>query len=138
VDRPSGPGIPPSSDDARWEVVQDGAGLGAWERAWRGGDGPPGVFRSGLLDHDSVAVLAARAGGGIVAGAALNRSSSVVGISNFFTKGLDGSVCWSGCLALARPLFPDSTFVGFESGPALVAAQAHGFETVGPLRVWIR
>jgi hypothetical protein len=129
--------VPPSPDDARWEVVHDGAGLAAWERAC-GNDGPPGVFRSELLDHDPVTVLAARASGGVVAGAVLNRNSRVIGISNFFTRDSAGAASWSGCLALAATLFPGSTFVGYESGQRLVAAQAYGFDTVGPLRVWIQ
>jgi hypothetical protein len=128
---------PPSSDGAGWEVVQDGAGLAAWERAWAGSDRPPGVFRPELLDQDPVTVVAACVGGGVVAGAVLNRSSMVVGISNFFTRD-SGAASWAGCLALAATLFPRSTFVGYESGQRLVAAQTHGFEAVGPLRVWIR
>jgi hypothetical protein len=53
-----GTAIPPIRDGSRWEVVRDGDGLAAWERAWRGNDGPPGVFRTEILDHDSVSVLA--------------------------------------------------------------------------------
>jgi hypothetical protein len=119
-------------------VVHDEAGLAGWERAWRGSDGPPGVFRTELLDHDSVTVLVACTGGDVVAGAVLNRSSTLVGVSNFFTREPGGAVSWSGCLALAATLFPGSTFVGYESGQRLLAARAHGFDTVGPLRVWIQ
>jgi hypothetical protein len=129
--------IPPSPDRARWQVVRDGAGLAEWERAWGSNEGPPGVFRTEILDHDSVSVLAARAGGVVVAGAVVNRTSRVVGVSNFFTRDPCGAATWSGCLALAATLFPGSTFVGYESGQTLVAAQTHGFDTVGPLRVWI-
>jgi hypothetical protein len=129
--------IPPSPDAARWEVVHDGDGLAAWEQAWRGNDGPPGVFRTELLDHDSVTVLAARCGDRVVAGAVLSRGSSVVGISNFFTADPFASASWAGCLALAGTLLPGSTFVGYGSGHELVAARTHGFETMGPLRVWI-
>ena len=121
----------------RWERVRTPGGLATWEQAWRGGDGPAGVFRAELLDHDSVAVLAARIGELVVAGAVLNRSSTVVGISNFFAEPRATSAGWSGCLALAGALYPASTFVGYESGDGLVAARSHGFETVGPLRVWV-
>jgi hypothetical protein len=131
------PGIPPRPGETRWEVVHDVTGFAAWERAWRGNDGPPDVFRAELLDHDSVTVLAALAGGGVVAGAVLNRSSRVIGISNFFTRD-PGGASWSGCLALAAGLFPGSTFVGYGSGPTLVAARSQNLDTVGPLRVWIR
>jgi hypothetical protein len=130
--------IPPCPDVTRWEVVRDEDGLAAWERAWRGAEGPAGVFRTELLEHDPVSVLAVRAGSGVVAGAVLNRSSDVVGISNFFTRDPGGAANWSGCLALASTFFPGCTFVGYESGPTLVAARTVGFDVVGPLRVWIR
>jgi hypothetical protein len=129
--------IPPRPARSRWEVVHDGDGLATWEQAWRDNDGPTGVLRAQLLDHDSVTVLVARAGGGVVGGANPNRSSRVVGISNFFTEDPVASASWLGCLALAGTRFPGSTFVGYESGHKLVAARNHGFETVGPLRVWI-
>jgi hypothetical protein len=96
------------------------------------------MFRTEVLDHDAVTVLAARVGDDVVAGAVLNRSSSTVGISNFFARDSGGAASWSGCLALAATLFPESTFVGYESGPTLVAARSQGFDTVGPLRAWIR
>jgi hypothetical protein len=130
--------IAPRPASPRWEVVSDRDGLAAWDQAWRGSDDPPGMFRTELLDHDAVTVLAARVGDDVVAGAVLNRSSSAVGISNFFARDSGVAASWSSCLALAATLFPESTFVGYESGQTLVAAQAHGFETVGPLRVWIR
>jgi hypothetical protein len=132
-----GTAVPPRPDDTSCEVVHDRVGLAAWERAWGGNEGPPGVFRAGLLDHDSVSVLATRRSDRVVAGAVLNRSSRVVGISNFFTHDPDGAVSWSGCLALAGTLFLGSTFVGYESDHTLVAARTQGFEAVGPLRVWI-
>jgi hypothetical protein len=129
--------IPSGLASPRWEVVHDRDGLAAWEQAWRGSDGPPGVFHTELLDNDAVTVLAARAGDDVVGGAVLNRSSTVVGVSNFFTRDPCGAATWSGCLALAATLFPGSTFVGYESGHTLVAARTQGFEAVGPLRVWI-
>jgi hypothetical protein len=128
---------PPEGAFPRWERVRTPGGLATWEQAWRGGDGPPGVFRAELLDDDSVAVLAARSGERVVAGAILNRSSTVVGISNFFAEPHVTSAGWSGCLTLAGALYPASTFVGYESGDGLLAARNHGFETVGPLRVWV-
>jgi hypothetical protein len=122
----------------RWEVVRTPSDLDAWEQAWVGGAGPTGIFGAELLDNDSVAVLAARANERVVAGAILNRSATVVGISNFFAESGVASAGWSGCLTLAGSLFPEATFVGYESGDRLVDVRHHGFETVGPLRVWIR
>jgi len=121
-----------------WGLVRDLEDFAAWFQAWRGEEGPTDVFRADVLDHDSVAVLAARSGDRIVAGAIATRSSKVVGISNFFAKEVNASESWSGCLALARSLFASSTFVGYESGDQLAAAQRVGFQIAGPIRVWIR
>lgn len=121
----------------RWERVRTPDGLARWEQAWRRGGDPAGIFRAELLDHEAVAVLAARTGERVVAGAILNHSSTAVGISNFFAEPHAISAGWSGCLALAGALYPESTFVGYETGAGLIAALSHGFETVGPLRVWV-
>jgi hypothetical protein len=121
-----------------WELVRDLEDFAAWVEAWRGEEVPTEVLRADVLDHDSVAVLAARSDDRIVAGAIATRSSNVVGISNFFAKENITSATWSGCLALARSLFPSSTFVGYECGDELAAAQRVGFQIAGPLRVWIR
>jgi hypothetical protein len=130
--------LPRTALDPRWEVVHERTTFALWETAWRGDDGPSGVLLGDLLDYDSVAVLAGRSGDRVVAGAVLNRSAAVVGISNFFTSADAGSVSWASCLALAGRLFPGSIFVGYESGDALDAARTQGFESASPLRVWIQ
>jgi hypothetical protein len=123
--------------DRWWGLVRDVDDLASWEQAWRKEDGPAGIFRAELLDNDSVAILAARQGDRIVAGAVLNRSATVVGISNFFADPGVDSASWSGCLSLADRLFPAARFVGYESGDGLVAARGSGFDTAGRLRIWI-
>ena len=134
--RPSHGQRHPERSDERWELVGDKGSLASWEEAWRGDDGPTDVVRSDLLEDDSVAIMGVRNGDRFIAGAVLHRSSAVVGISNLFADPAVGSG-WSGCLTLAEELFPAATFVGYESGDALVAARSHGFEDAGPLRVWI-
>lgn len=129
--------LQPPATGPHWDLVRDADGLATWEQAWRGDDGPPGVFRAELLDHESVALLAARTSDHVVAGAILNRSSDVVGISNFFTDARVASAGRAGCLAFAGTLHPGSTFVGYESGDALDAARTHDFETAGSVRVWL-
>ena len=120
-----------------WTRVLDRDGLSAWEAAWRGDDGPTGLFRADLLDRESVAVLALYAADLLVAGAVLNRSSTVVGVSNVFAAPGSDADAWAGCVAYAASIFPEVPIVGYESGDALVAAGDHGFATAGPLRVWI-
>ena len=95
------------------------------------------MFRAELLDHDSVAVLAAYRGDAVVAGAILNRSAMVVGISNVFVVPGEDLVPWPRCLAFAGELFVDKPVVGYESGASLLQAERNGFQTAGPLRVWI-
>jgi hypothetical protein len=129
---------PAPSAGPQWEVVLDAPSLAAWGEAWRGDNGPANLFRLELLDHPSVVVLAARSLGRVVAGAIVNRSASVVGISNLFAGSGITSTTWSRCIALVASLFPASTFVGYESGAELAAALLNDFEQVGPLRVWIR
>ena len=124
--------------DPRWMVVRNIEAFTAWEQAWRGPDGPPGVLRADLLRTKAVTLLAAEIDERIVGGAVLSRSAEVVGISNFFTEDPITAESWQGCLALVNALFPGVTLVGYESGDALDVAQTHGFEAVGPLQVWVR
>lgn len=131
-------GLRRSVTSPRWAKVGDADAFAAWETAWRGHDGPPGVLLVDLLGHDSVSVLAASDGDRVVAGAVLNRSTEVVGITNFFADPGIARASWDGCVSLAAELFPRSILAGYESGSALEDARTSGFEAVGPLRVWIR
>jgi hypothetical protein len=128
----------PITADRSWTVVRDEESFGAWEDAWRGEQGQPEVLSADLLREPSVTVLGAGIENHTAAGAILCRSGAVVGISNFFTNDRTVSIDWQGCLALAASLFPGMTIVGYESGDALRAATKHGFDAVGPLRVWVR
>jgi hypothetical protein len=120
-----------------WGRVDDARVLMAWERAWTESGTPIGLFRPALLDRLDVVVLGGSIDETIVAGAVLNRSDTVVGISNVFTTvgGIDE--LWTGCLAAVGRHVPDTPIVGYESGAALDAARRHGFGPLGPLRVWI-
>jgi len=120
-----------------WARVRDASELAAWEAAWSGGLGPQGLFREDLLAIDAVAVLVAYEVDRIVAGAVLNCSAEVVGVSNVFSRPGRKHAAWQGCLDLACTLYPAVTMVGYESGADLDIALDHGFETAGPLRVWI-
>jgi hypothetical protein len=124
-------------DGASWQRIVRPDDLAQWEDAWRPVDGPAGLFRAGILDHDWVAVLGAWRDGRIVAGAILSYGPAVVGVTNFFVHPGAGLDPWLGCLALADSVFPGRTLVGYESGDELAEAQRHGFERVGRLRVWI-
>ena len=136
VRRPSDPA--PSAAGGHWTVVRDRETFADWERAWRARDGPLDVLRPALLRSEDTTVLAAWADHRIVGGAALHRSATVLGISNFFSEGSTTAESWQGCLALSDAMFPGVPLVGYLSGSALEVACTHGFEVVGPLRVWLR
>lgn len=137
IHRPASP--PATAPDLAWDVVGGPEALRAWALAWDDGDGDADLFRPGLLDDPSTFVLAGQsAQGRIVAGAVASRSGQVVGISNVFASdgGLD--TAWPVVLEAVHRLFPDVPVVGYEHGEDLEAAVRHGFEPVGPLRVWLR
>ena len=140
IARPPRSGSPGGDAKTGWSVIEDSVAFAEWERAWRGEVGLADVLRPALLAEESVHVLAERDDHDwVVAGAVLNRSSGVVGISNFFVADrADTSASWASCVGIAVALFPGSTLVGYESGAALGVARSHGFDAGGPLRVWIR
>ena len=128
-----------------WSVVGDAEGLAAWVAAWDGGQGYGEIFRTGLLAEPDVALLQARDGDGrVVAGAVANRSAvvaGVVGLSNVFsTEAATGgpAQAWTDAPAAVAHHWPGLPVVGYEHGEDLDAALAQGFDTLGPLKVWVR
>lgn len=136
IHRPAG--APAKASDLVWDVVDDPAALGAWAAAWDDGDGNAGLFRPELLDAPSTFVLAGRSPvGRVTAGAVASRSAQAVGVSNVFA--LDGGpdTAWPLVSGALHRLFPGLPVVGYEHGDTLAAAVRHGFEPVGPLRIWL-
>lgn len=124
--------------DVRWSVVDDVAALRRWAAAWDGGAGHADLFRAELLDDSRIVVIAGDdRHGRLVAGAVANRSVDVVGLSNVFSCDGDLDVAWGTALAAVRALLPGVPVVGYERGAGLEAALVHGFEPLGPLRVWM-
>jgi hypothetical protein len=121
-----------------WSVVTDIDTFAVWERAWRRYDEEGDVLRAGLLDVPAVTVMAELMDDQVIAGAVLNRSSDVVGISNFFAGSHHAAASWESCVAFVITLFPASVLVTYDAGPEVVAAPGHGWVNVGPLRVWLR
>ncbi|OAH13048.1 hypothetical protein [Streptomyces jeddahensis] len=136
IHRPaSAPAVAP---DLAWDVAADPEMLRSWALAWDDGDGNIDLFRPELLDDPAVCVLAGRsADGRIGAGAVACRSDQVVGVSNVFARDGGADVAWPGVLDAVHRLFPTLPVVGYEYGDALAAAVRHGFEPVGPLRIWV-
>jgi len=132
------PGPAPNARDAavRWMPVEGETELTAWETAWDADAAALGLFVPALLREPSVQILGGTVDGAIAAGAIVNRTGDVVGVSNLFTTLGDLAAAWSGCLAYLEDAHPGSAVVGYEAGQALAAARRQGFGSVGALRVW--
>jgi hypothetical protein len=117
-----------------WSVVSTPGELTTWAAA----SGLSHLIRPDLLDNPDVRIL----GRGDSAGAILNRSDSVVGVSNVFTTGADnqtdGTDVWTDVINSASSLFPGLALCGYERGDDLENALKAGFAAVGPLRIWVR
>lgn len=130
---------PALASDFAWDVVGDSATLRAWARAWDDGNGNADLFRPELLDDPATWVIAGQsAEGRVVAGAVASCSNQVVGISNVFALNSGPDAAWPAILNAVNRLFPGLPVVGYEHGDDLASAIRHGFEPVGPLRVWLR
>ena len=120
-----------------WSAIGSQAELRDWEDSWGEVPGGSNFFRPALLDDERVAVLAARSGDRIVAGAIANRSTTVVGLGNVFDVAGDLESAWTAGAATAAALWGDMPIVSYDSGDSLDAAHAAGFEGVGELVVWV-
>ncbi|MFF4243348.1 hypothetical protein ACFYY2_02605 [Streptomyces sp. NPDC001822] len=131
-------GEPAAASDRAWAVADSPAALRAWADAWDEGDGHADLFRPELLDDPATFVLAGRTSDGrTTAGAVASLSENAVGISNVFASEGGPDAAWPCVLAAVHSLFPALPLVGYEHGDALAAAVRHGFEPVGPLRIWL-
>lgn len=129
---------PAIASDLAWDVAGDPDALRAWALAWDGGDGHADLFRPELLHAPETFVLAGRSPDGqVIAGAAASRSGQAVGISNVFALDSGPDAAWPVVLGAVHWLFPTLPVVGYEHGEDLAAAVRHGFEPVGPLRIWL-
>jgi hypothetical protein len=129
---------PTIASDLAWSVADSPDAQRAWALAWDNGGGNADLFRPGLLDDPSTFILAGRSPGGrVVAGAVASRSEQVVGVSNVFALKEGPDAAWPVVLDAVHQLFPTRPVVGYDHGDNLAAAVRHGFEPVGPLRVWI-
>ncbi|MET9763176.1 hypothetical protein ABZ016_29750 [Streptomyces sp. NPDC006372] len=143
IHRPAGAAAPHTAEEASglsWDVVGDPDALRAWALAWADGGEDAGLFRAGLLADPGTYVLSGRParGGRVVAGAVVTRSGQAVGVSNVFARdGHEPDAAWSALPHVLGRLFPTLAVVGYEHGDDLAAALRHGFEQVGPLRVWL-
>lgn len=123
-----------SSMTAGWTVLTGAAQLAQWSLA----HGSSATLTPRVLGNQSVRVLAAWDGTRLAAGAILNLSDGVVGLSNVFaTEGFHNNP-WACVASAAAALFPGGTLMGYEHDGNLARAVAGDFDVVGELRVWVR
>jgi len=85
-----------------------------------------------------VHVLAATDGDDpFAAGAIVNVTAPVAGISNTFSRDADEVRTWRGVTRAAHELVGTMPFVAWEAGDGVMAAVQAGGERLGPLTVWI-
>jgi len=114
-----------------WHEVQTPADLELWSAGHE-----LDIFRPALLESGDLRFYGTGPTGG--AGFALNRSRDVVGVSNVFIGSADVVSVWPDQIAVAAQTYPGLDLVGYELGADLDVAQALGFSSLGPLRVWMR
>jgi hypothetical protein len=119
----------------RWSVIETPAQLEEWESAW-GEATEPGFFRPALLSDPAIALLARYDGGLVTAGAIVNRSRMVIGVSNLFDSDGDLTAAWRTAAATACARWGSMPLVGYASGASLAAAQRAGFTSLGELTIW--
>jgi len=142
--------VPPAHGRAtatqpRWDRIREPSELARWETAWRGEASseprspPARIFPPALLADQTIAVLAAYRDRQIVAGAIVNRTGDVAGLSNVFVRESDPDPdrCWAGCVTAAMDVFPGLPLVGYQAEPRLARMRELGFEILRPLRVWM-
>lgn len=120
--------------------VWQAAELEAWQRAFCDANGHellPRVFLPALLQDDDVAVLRFQLGDSLLAGAIAYRAAGVVGLSNVFAPEHELERAHRAAVHAAARCFPGLPLVSYAHADALIAARAAGFESIGPLRVWI-
>lgn len=138
---PSGPGtVPTAAGDGRpWRRLTTAEEHSAWVRRWARDPEDALILPASLLGEPDVHFLAAEAGDDLyAAGCIVNVTDGVAGVGNLFDADGDAGRAWLGAVSAAADVAGDRPLVAWEAGDGLDAPVAAGFETIGPLTVWIR
>ena len=123
-----------------WRTVRSETDLLLWEMAWAAETATAAtsqIYAASLMSRADVCFLFALADGTPVCGGILNKDGGVIGLSNVFHAGVAPEVAWRGLVREAAVRFPGLPVVGSESGEALAVARRVGFQSMGPLRIWL-
>jgi hypothetical protein len=127
---------PPPPARLTWSAARSAQDVAAFGDAWGGGG--PHPFRPALLEDRRATLLAGRLAGTVVAGAALNDTGPVTGVSNVFGPDPDSAELWAELDAALTAHLGGRPLVGWAGVQDLAGALNRGFSELGPLRVWLR
>jgi hypothetical protein len=102
---------------------------------WREACGLADVLPAALLRDESVRFLQRKRAHAISAGAVLNRSGAVVGLTNLFSTSNPLDEVWGDVAALCGQHFPSCPIVGYQRGRDLDAPINTGFTDLAALGV---
>lgn len=122
------------ADGRRWHRVISTDEMHDWARAWAADPDDAAILTPALLAEPGVFVLATEH---LEAGAIVNLTGSVAGVSNVFDRGGDHGRAWREAVGAAGSVARRLPLVGWDAGDGLRAAVAAGFEATGPLTVWM-
>jgi hypothetical protein len=117
-----------------WTTVSSEKDFDRWLEAC----GLADVLPAALLRDEGVRFLQRKRTHDVSAGAVLNRSGSVVGLTNLFSTNVALDEVWGDVAALCGQHFPSCPIVGYERGQDLDAAIKTGFNDLAALRVWLQ
>ncbi len=120
-------------------TVTGDAALLEWEEAWSA-TSPSDVrmFKPELLEMADVLFLAEREDGRIRAGVIANLSAGILGISNLFMPPKHARAFVLSAVSVLQERFGGVPIVGYSGGVELQFMQSLGFESLGPVKVWVR
>jgi hypothetical protein len=116
--------------------VKEDVGLSAWRKAWNPNEKlGEQIFSLQLLNDPKIYFVAGYEGGQIKSGCLVNKTSDVLGISNFFSPSED-SRYWSDMVLFIHNQMEDADIVGYEHYNLAGMLRNLGFQPAGKLVVW--
>lgn len=126
------------STELCFEVVKTEDALSAWRKAWDA-DEEIGwkIFAPELLNDTRVHFIAGYKGNEIAAGCFVNKTSDVLGVSNFFAPDKNINY-WAGLIGFIFDRVEHLDIVGYERKETVDRLRSLGFEPAGNLAVWLK
>lgn len=121
------------SPQTKWRVITNERDLVQWTSK----SGLTDVIKPNLLEYENVKNFSLENNEG-VSGFITNVDEGVVGVSNVFSEGRENESLWREIPRVVSNEYPGMSMVGYEHGSDLDLAKKSGWESLGPLRVWIK